>query len=136
MNFKSNIPLTEPTFLSNWSNKFLENKVRFSLKYTESKKHFCLRKCSKEEIQSLYSTLWEKEDLTWQQIRSIWREKWISIEKKDDSNHKMLKDINKEFNTFWHLRIKNTWWLWRIFWWIKDDLFYIILIDIKWAINH
>lgn len=136
MNLRYKAQLTEETSLSQLSNKFLENQVRFSFKYTESNRNYCIQNCSRDELKSLYKTLWEKENLTWQQIKSLWRERWVSIEKKDDSNHKMLKKINNSFNTFWHIRIKNTNDLWRIFWWIEDGLFYIILIDIKWNINH
>ena len=136
MNFKSNIPTVNNTKFNNLSDKFLENKVRFSSKYTEINKKFCILNCSPNELQGLYKTLWEKESLTWHKLKSLPRERWISIEKKKNTNHKLLEEINNNFNTFWHIRIKNTNNVWRIFWWIKNDLFYIILIDIKWKINH
>jgi len=135
MNFRANIPIPWETSLSKWSNKFLDYKVRFSFKHTISDRKHCILNCNRNELKAIYKTLWEKENLSWQQIQSIPRGKGISIEKKDTSNHKMLKSINEEFNTFGHMYIKNTP-LWRIFWWIKNDLFYVILIDIKWNINH
>lgn len=118
------------------TSKFLENKVRFSLKYTKSTKKHCILKCSKEELLWIYKTLGEKEELTWSNFRSLPKKTWISIEKKDNDNYKMLKKINSNFSTYGHIRIKIRDTPWRIFWWLKDDLFYIILIDIKWDINH
>lgn len=135
MIFRANVPTTWETSFSVLSSKYLDNNVRFSLKYTISDKKFCILNCNKDEVRAIYKTLWEKELLSWQQIQWLPRQKWISIEKKDTDNHKMLKSINPEFNTFGHLYVKDTQ-LWRIFWWIKNDLFYILLIDIKWKINH
>ena len=126
-------PVSE-TDLSLWSNKNLNNFVRFSFKYYDLWK-FCLTKMNKEWLKDLYSFLWKKEEYTWEQLIKLPRENWISIEKKDSKNYKLLKNICQEVDTFWHLRIK-----WRdsgrVFWWIKKDLFYILIVDINWSINH
>jgi hypothetical protein len=67
MVLKTKIDSVNKTKLEQVSNKYLEEKVIFSFKYTNIHNNYCLSKSKqiKKDIESLYCTLREKEDFTW-----------------------------------------------------------------------
>lgn len=139
MNFKSYISPHNQTNLSEWTDKFLDNKIIFSFKFIKTHNKFCLSKSwwIKKDLSAIYKTLWEKESYTWgifiQKPKSSW---WLSRENVDSDNYKLLKWICPELNKFWHFYIKDSnSGVWRVFWWYEKGIFYIIYIDINWKIN-
>ena len=139
MVLKSYIPAINNTEFTEWSEKFLDNKVIFSFKYAKTHNQYCILKSRQKRIdlQAVYDTLWEKEDFTWNTFfkkpKSWW---WLARESKTSENYTFLINECPKLNKFWHFYIKNNTWIWRIFWWYDNWIFYIIFIDINWKINR
>lgn len=140
MNFKSYISPVNETSFSEWGEKFLDNNVIFSFKYTKIHNTFCIwkSKALKQDLQAFYNTLWEKEGYTWniffKKPKSSW---WLERENTTSSNYLLMHAECPKLNKFWHFYIKNNSnKVWRIFWWYDYWIFYIIFIDINWKINR
>jgi hypothetical protein len=118
---------------------YLEKKIRFSFRYCNIDiRKFCIRRLDDTEIKRLYSTLAHFEDMTWQQLRQLPREKGFSAEKKDSGNHKMLQ---KSFSgvgltSFFHFRIDGTSNPFRVFGAQTDDMCCVLLLDREGRVNH
>lgn len=117
--------------------KFLDTKVRFSLRFCDTQK-YCIRKLNESELTRLYNTLKHFEDMTWQQVRQTQREKGFSIEPKDSSNHKRLEQATKgtNLNTFLHFRVDGSSVNMRVFGAILDDMCCILQFDRTGEVNH
>jgi hypothetical protein len=84
----------------------------------------------------MYKAISYRESFTWWDFLKWKKNKWIEKEKKDSDNYKLLKEKCPNLNNFWHFYIENcNSWVWRIFWGYKNNIFYIIFIDINWKIN-
>lgn len=109
---------------------FFDNKVRFSFKFCESSRKFCIKNLiNRDEIKRFYKTLAYFEDMTWQQLQQLRREDGISQEKKDTNTYKILKDMCPTSNRFGHFRVDGMGTPFRVFVGFFKDLSYIILID-------
>jgi hypothetical protein len=115
---------------------YLETPVRFSLRYCDTS-DYCLSKLTdSNEAKKFIETMGKFEDMTWGQLRQIAHEKGISIEKKDSSNHSMLKARNESFDTFGHFRVSGLPNPFRVFGAEQSGLFYVLLLDREGNINH
>ena len=115
---------------------YLENPVRFSLRYCDTG-DYCLSKLTDStEARKFIEAMGRYEDMTWGQLRQSAHEKGISIEKKDSSNHKMLKARNGSFDTFGHFRVSGLTNPFRVFGAEQNGLFYVLLLDREGSINH
>jgi|GEM_PF-1651524 len=114
---------------------FLDSRIRFSLKNCDTR-DFCIRNLNTDEIKTFYKRLGYFEDITWRQMRQVPREKGFSVEKKGDSNHKMLSSMFPIYSLFFHFRITGLSNPFRVFVAQKEDLCYLLLLDKKGCINH
>lgn len=114
---------------------YLDRRIRFSLKRCNTDR-YCITKLIKKEIEGLYKKLGYFEEITWRDVRQLKRESGFSIEKKEDTNNKMLLRDYPEFDTFLHFRVNGLDNPFRVFGAMKNDLCYILLLDSKGEINH
>jgi hypothetical protein len=118
---------------------YSENLVRFSLSRCVIKKDVCLSNVtkSKELMQGLYRALGNLEKYTWRQIATLSRDDGISIEKKSDCMHGVLKVELPEASTFGHFRVENKEKkIFRVFGGRMNDLFYILYFDVDGKLQH
>jgi len=117
----------------------LDQKIRFSLKNCEVSKQYCISTISSDKnvLADLYKRLGYFEEMTWNTMQTLPREKGISIEKKDTSNYSELSKTYSRFDTFGHFRVnsKNKS-KFRVFGARSSDLFYILRFDLDGKINH
>ena len=121
--------------LSNFSSKNLDKLVIFSFKFIWTHNTYCLSnsKDIKRDLKAFYYTLSTIENMTWRNFFCR-----LKKEKLSSNNYNLLnKNCDACLNWYWHFDLNwATSWVGRIFWWYKDEVFYIIFVDINWKINR
>lgn len=112
--------------------KYLDRKIRFSLKVCDTGDH-CITKLNRREIEALYKKLGYFEQITWRDVQVMRREIGFSIEKKGDTNDAWLNTRFSGFSTFLHFRVSGPF---RVFGAMYEDLCYLLIFDPKGRINH
>lgn len=113
----------------------LESKIRFSFRNCDMKE-FCIRHLDNEEINALYKRLTHFENMTWQAVKQLSREKGFSSEKRISGNFNLLSQKFSIYNSFFHFRVNGTKKPFRVFASQYEDMCCILLIDREGSVNH
>ncbi|MDD4358755.1 MAG: hypothetical protein PHY30_02990 [Candidatus Pacebacteria bacterium] len=105
--------------------------VRFSFRFCSFKKGECITNLEKKELEALYKKFKKFENLTWNQLNQLPREKGITVEKNDNENYENLKNRQPNLSRYFHFRVDGADTPFRVFGGQRDDLYCILFFDPK-----
>ena len=116
---------------------YLNQRVRFSLKYSRINKGSIIAVNDSNKLRALFKKLGRLEGMTIRELQGLPRENGLSIERQDSGNYVWMHEEfgANGFSNYYHLRVQQGN-LFRVFGAVKDGLYYLLAFDPDGAINH